>query len=237
MDVEIFIPCFIDQIYPETGMNMVKVLEKAGCKVHYNKSQTCCAQPAYNAGFWDEAREVATKFIKDFKGDRPIITPSGSCAGMVKGQYGKLFHNSSLHNQCKNTQERMYELSDFLVNVLEFTDFDATLNAKVAYHDACGALREYGIKQEPRTLLKKVKGLELVDLKYEETCCGFGGTFSVKFNDISTAMAEQKVENALDAGAEYIVSTDASCLMHMYGYVKKNKLPLKFLHIADVLVG
>jgi L-lactate dehydrogenase complex protein LldE len=235
MKVELFIPCFIDQLFPATAFNTVKLLEKAGCKVSYNPAQTCCGQPAFNAGFWDDAKEVGNKFLSDFSEDSVIVSPSASCTGMVKNYYNDLFTNTAVHNKCRAIQGNIYELSDFLVNILEFDYFGAELDGKAVYHDSCAGLRECKIKDEPRQLLSKVLGLELLDLKDGETCCGFGGTFAVKFDGISTAMAQQKVNNALDVGAEYIISTDTSCLMHMQGYIDKNNLPIQTMHIADVL--
>jgi L-lactate dehydrogenase complex protein LldE len=237
MLVDIFIPCFIDQIYPQTGMNMVKILEKLGVDVHYNGNQTCCGQMAFNSGFWDEAKEMGTKFIHDFPNDRPVISPSASCSGMIKNYYPWLFHNTALHYEYKQLRKNMYEFTDFLVNVLKLDDTGAEFNHVVTYHDSCAALREYGIRNEPRALLSKVKGLTLKEMNNNEVCCGFGGTFSVKFEPISTAMAEQKVKNALDTGAEYIVSTDSSCLMHQQAYIDKHKLPMKTMHIIDVLAS
>jgi L-lactate dehydrogenase complex protein LldE len=237
MVVDIFIPCFIDQVFPQTGMNMVKILESLELGVHYNTEQTCCGQMAFNSGFWDEARCMGEKFIRDFPNNRPVIAPSASCVGMVRNYYPQMFHNSSLHNEYKQLRGNLFEFTDFLVNKLGITRIGATFNAVVTYHDACAALREYGIKSEPRALLANVKGLELREMKDSDVCCGFGGTFSVKNEPISTAMAEQKVQNALETGAEYIVSTEASCLMHMEGYIKKHNLPIRTIHIADVLAS
>ncbi len=237
MLVDIFIPCFIDQIYPDVANNMVKVLEKVGCDVHYNIEQTCCGQPAFNGGFWDDCKEVGTKFIKDFSNDRYIVSPSASCVGMVRNYYGELFHNSALHNEYKQVQKNIYELSDFLVNVMHVTDLGAKLDGVATYHDSCAALRELKIKSEPRILLSKVKGLELREMKDTETCCGFGGTFSVKYESIAVAMADNKVENALATESEIIISTDQSCLMHLEGYIKKQGKPLKIMHLADVLAS
>jgi L-lactate dehydrogenase complex protein LldE len=216
---------------------MVKVLEKAGCTVHYNTNQTCCGQPAFNAGFWDESKEVCSKFIKDFSGSDYIVAPSASCVGFVRNYYPKLFDNSSLHNDVKDLQKRIYEFSDFMVNVLHVENTGATLNGKATYHDSCAGLRECRIKQEPRKLLSNVKGLELIEMNDVETCCGFGGTFAVKFEPISIAMAEQKVTNALATGADYIISTDLSCLMHIDGYIRNKGYQLKAMHIADVLAN
>lgn len=237
MNVQIFIPCFIDQLYPETAFNMVKVLEKAGCKVTYNTNQTCCGQPAFNAGFWEESKSICTKFLKDFEGADYIVAPSASCAGFVKNYYPKVFENSSSHNTVVQLGKRVYEFSDFLVNVLKQTDFGAVLNIKATYHDSCAALRECKIKTEPRQLLEKVSGLELVEMENVETCCGFGGTFAVKFEAISAAMADQKVTNATATGARYVISTDHSCMMHFGGYARAKGSDLQTMHIADVLAS
>lgn len=235
MKVQLFIPCFIDQLFPETAFNMVKVLEKACCDVAYNTNQTCCGQPAFNAGFVDEARTVATKFLKDFDTVDYIVAPSASCVGFVRNYYPKLFDNTSSHNTVKQLGKRVFEFTEFLTNVLKIDNYGASLNAKATYHDSCAALRECKIKDGPRKLLSRVKGLEIVEMHDNETCCGFGGTFSVKFESISIAMADQKVRNAMDTGAEYIISTDLSCLMQLDGYIKKNNFPIKTMHIADVL--
>ena len=237
MKVQIFIPCFVDQLYPQTAFNMVKVLEKAGCTVTYNESQTCCGQPAFNAGFWDDARAVCNKFLQDFEPGKVIVAPSASCVGFVRNYYQKLFDNSSVHNEVKAISQNIFELSDFLVNHLKISDFGASLKGKATYHDSCAGLRECGIKNEPRKLLTNVKGLEVVELNDVETCCGFGGTFAVKFEPISVAMAEQKVENALATQAEYLISTDLSCLMHLQGYINHKGYSLKTMHLADVLAS
>ncbi len=237
MNVQIFIPCFVDQLYPQTAFNMVKVLEKAGCKVNYNTNQTCCGQPAFNAGFWDDAKDVCSKFIKDFSGADYIVAPSASCVGFVRNYYSKLFDNSSQHYPVKDLQKRIFEFSEFMVNVLQVENVGATLNGKATYHDSCAGLRECKIKQEPRKLLSNVKGLEIIEMNDVETCCGFGGTFAVKFEAISIAMAEQKVTNAVATGAEYIISTDLSCLMHIDGYIRHKGINLKAMHIADVLAN
>jgi L-lactate dehydrogenase complex protein LldE len=237
MKVQLFIPCFVDQLYPQTAFNMIRVLEKAGCSVSYNPAQTCCGQPAFNAGFQDDAREVCKKFLDDFKEDIPVVTPSASCAGFVRNYYPQLFDNSSLHNEVKGLSNRCFELSEFLVQHKKITSFGARLQGKATYHDSCAGLRECKIKNEPRLLLANVEGLELVEMNDVETCCGFGGTFAVKFEPISISMAEQKVEHALATGAEYLISTDLSCLMHLQGYIDNKKYNLKTLHIAEVLAS
>jgi L-lactate dehydrogenase complex protein LldE len=237
MKIQLFIPCFMDQLYPNTAFNMVKVLEKFGCEVEYNTNQTCCGQPAYNAGFRNEAKEVCTKFINDFKGNNIIVTPSASCAGFIKNYYSELFNNTSVHNEVKQLQSRVVEFSDFLVNHLKVTNVGATLNVKATYHDSCAALREYKLKDEPRTLLRNVHQLELVEMKDNENCCGFGGTFAVKFDGISTAMADQKLANAKETNASVIISTDISCLMHIQGFSTKNNIGIETMHLADVLAS
>lgn len=217
---------------------MIKVLEKLGCTVDYDPGQTCCGQPAFNAGFWEESKPVCEKFIRENRGsDVPVVAPSASCTGFIRNYYPKLFANSSLHNDVRNLGARSFEFSDFLVNVLKVGKLGAKLPIRATYHDSCAGLRECHIKQEPRQLLEAVEGLELVEMNDVETCCGFGGTFAIKYESISVAMGEQKVHNALATGAEAIISTDLSCLMHLEGYIRKNNLPLKTMHIADVLAS
>ena len=237
MTVQIFVPCFIDQLFPSVAFNMVKVLEKAGCTVHYNPNQTCCGQPAFNAGFWGESRDVCRKFIDDFKDSDYVVAPSASCVGFVRNYYSKLFEHSSDQNHVIALSSSMFEFSEFLIKVLNMDDFGAVLEGKATYHDSCAALRECGLKQEPRMLLNKVKGLELVEMNDVETCCGFGGTFAVKFEPISVAMGEQKVNNAVATGAEYLISTDMSCLMHIDGCNEYQHKGLKVMHLADVLAS
>lgn len=237
MNVQLFIPCFVDQIYPETGFNMVKVLEKAGCTVDYNPNQTCCGQPAFNAGYWDEAKAVGQKFLKDFHTYDYIVAPSASCTGFVRNYYGKLFDNSASHNDMKLLQKNLFEFTEFLVKVLHVEDLGASLEGVATYHDSCSGLREINIKSEPRKLLEHVKGLEIREMEDTETCCGFGGTFAVKYEPISTGMADQKLANAMATDADYLISTDLSCLMHLDGYIKKRGLKIKPMHIADVLAS
>jgi L-lactate dehydrogenase complex protein LldE len=224
-------------LYPDAGFNTIKVLERAGCKVHYNPKQTCCGQPAFNAGYWGESKEVCNKFIDDFQDAECIVIPSASCAGFVKNYYSKIYDNAPNQKDIKEVQSKVFELSDFLINQLKIDDLGAVFNGKVAYHDSCAALRECNIRKEPKQLLSKVTGLELIEIKDNETCCGFGGTFSVKFEGISTAMGEQKVNNVVNTHAEYLVSTDLSCLIHLNGIIQKNGLNIKSLHLADILAS
>lgn len=229
MKVQLFIPCFVDQLYPETGFNMVKVLTKLGCEVSYNPEQTCCGQPAYNAGYRTECRSVARKFLDDFSPESIIVAPSGSCVGFVRHYYGQLFPDEK--------QLQFYEFTEFLVNVLGVSDVGARLDGVGVYHDACGALRDCGIKESPRVLLSHVTGLEMRESPDCETCCGFGGTFAVKFEPISVGMGEQKVLNAGFQGADFLISSDLSCLMHLDGYIEKHGHSLKTMHIVDVLAS
>ena len=237
MNVQIFIPCFIDQLYPQTAFNMVKVLRKSGCEVSYNKNQTCCGQPAFNAGYWEESKAVCTKFLQDFGGADYVVSPSASCIGFMRNYYPKLFDNSSVHNNVIKLGERSFEFSEFMVKVLGVNNVGARLEGLATYHDSCAALRECKIKQEPRELLSNVEGLQIAEMEDVETCCGFGGTFAVKFEPISIAMADQKVNHALATGAKYLISTDISCLMHLDGYIKNKGYNIKTLHIADVLAN
>ncbi|CAL1521256.1 (Fe-S)-binding protein [Chitinophaga sp. MM2321] len=235
--VQLFIPCFVDQFFPATAFNMVKILKHLGCQVSYNTKQTCCGQPAFNAGYWNECQEVARKFMEDFDTADYIVAPSGSCIGFVRNHYKKLFDNNAAHTQLLQLNERLYEFTEFLTQVLHVSDVGATLHGTGTYHDACGALRECGIKAAPRELLSHVKGLELQEAPDCEVCCGFGGTFAVKFEPVSIGMGEQKVLNAIATKADYLISTDLSCLMHLDGYIQQQGYAIKTMHIADVLAS
>jgi L-lactate dehydrogenase complex protein LldE len=237
MKVQLFIPCFIDQLYPQVAFNTVKILEKAGCTLAYNTQQTCCGQPAFNAGFWGESKDVCTKFVQDFDGVDYIVSPSASCAGFIRNSYGKLFENNAFQSPAKKVSSQIFELSEFLVKILGITDLGASFNGKVTFHDSCAGLRECNIKAEPRALLSQVNGLELVEMNDTETCCGFGGSFAVKYDTISVAMADQKIDNAIATDAEYIISTDMSCLMHIDGRINHNGQQIKVIHLADVLAS
>ena len=237
MQVQLFIPCFIDQLYPQVAFNTVKILEKAGCTVKYNTQQTCCGQPAFNAGFWGESKDVCTKFVQDFDGADYIVSPSASCAGFIRNNYGKLFENNAFQSPAKKVSSQIFELSEFLVQILNVTDLGASFIGKATFHDSCAGLRECNIKAEPRALLSQVEGLELVEMNDNETCCGFGGSFAVKYDTISVAMADQKIDNAIATEAEYIISTDMSCLMHIDGRINYNGQQIKVIHLADILAS
>jgi L-lactate dehydrogenase complex protein LldE len=237
MNVQLFVPCFIDQLYPQVAFNTIKVLEKAGCTVKYNEQQTCCGQPAFNAGFWSESKDVCTKFVQDFDGIDYIVSPSASCTGFVRNNYGQLFQNNAFQSPARKVSNQIFELSEFLTKIMNVTNLGAEFNAKITYHDSCAGLRECKIKEAPRSLLTQVKGLELVEMLNTETCCGFGGSFAAKYDTISVAMADQKIDNAIATEAEYIVSTDMSCLMHLDGRINFNGQAIKVIHISDVLAS
>ena len=235
MKVSLFIPCTIDQFMPDTAVNTFRVLEKAGCQVELLPQQTCCGMPAYQAGHWDKAKTIGEKFLKDIPENQPVIVPSAACVSMVKNGYNDLFTNTTLHNRCRSTQTYMYELSDFLIHVLGVDYFGAELETRAMYMDSCSALRGCGIKAEPRQLLKNVAGFELIESAEAEVCCGAGGGLAWTNEQLASAMAEQKLAQAIDLGAECIVSTDAACLLHLKSYIDQQNLLLKTYHLADVL--
>ncbi len=235
MRVTLFIPCYIDQFFPQIGGHMVDLLCELGHEAAYPRRQTCCGQPAFNAGHHDAATCVARWFLDVFRDAETIVTPSGSCAAMVKTYYADLFDGQPEAATARELGARTWEWSDFLVNELGVTDVGARFAERVTYHDGCHGLRELNIKAQPRTLLQHVRGLELVEMDAAEVCCGFGGTFSVKYPQVSTAMAEAKCASAERTGARYIVSGDASCLMHLQGYIDCQGHDLRCLHLTEVL--
>lgn len=257
MRVALFVPCFVDQLFPNAAISMVKVLERLGIEVHYPMEQTCCGQPAFNTGYWDEARRVATRYVEIFDKANcdAIVAPSGSCTSMVRVFYRELFgigHEAKesgargwepealspeFLKRLASVSENTFEFSEFLTKKLKITDVGARFEAKVTFHDSCHLLRELRCKDEPRQLLRAVKGLELVEMKECETCCGFGGTFSAKFPAISTAMDEVKINSIKETGAEYVVACDSSCLMQIDGYLKRQNIPIKSISLAEVLAS
>ena len=220
---------------------MVKVLQRLNIEVDYPLQQTCCGQPAFNTGYWDEARELAKRYCEIFADAEAVVSPSGSCVAMVRNFYPELLgvnpHGQQVDPRWQRVCANTFEFSEFLVKKLGVTDVGAKFPAKVTYHDGCHALRELRLKEEPRRLLCHVRGLELVEMDKAETCCGFGGTFSVKFPMISCAMDEVKVASIQRTGAEYVVSADSSCLMQIDGYAKRRKLPIKTVSLAEVLAA
>lgn len=237
MKVDIFIPCYIDQIYPETGYNMVKILEKIGVTVNYNKNQTCCGQISFKEGYWDHAKSIGEKFIRDFMSCQYVVAPSASCVSMVRKYYDELFYNSALHNEYRLLKKNIFEISDFLVNKLNVKDVAATFEHTVTIHDSCSSIREYGLHDESRILLQNVRGVEIVEMTRKDLCCGFGGFFSTRNEAIANSMAEEKINYALETGAEYIVSNESTCLMFLQSYIDQKKLPIKTIHLVDILAS
>ena len=235
MKVTLFIPCFVDQLMPQAGLDTARVLRRIGCEVEFRKEQTCCGQPAFNSGYWNDARPVAERFVEVFKSAETVVCPSGSCTTMVRNFYPEPLQGSRLRDEAIRLGKRVFEFSEFLVKKAERSDMDAEFAHRVAYHDACHALRELRLKQEPRELLSKVRGLELAEMPHSEECCGFGGTFATKFAMISAAMGESKAANAAAVQAEYITSTDPSCLMHLEGILRKRNSPIRTIYLASIL--
>jgi L-lactate dehydrogenase complex protein LldE len=235
MTITLFIPCFVDALFPRAGISMVEILERLGHKVICPEKITCCGQPPFNSGYWDEARSVASGVLDQLKDAEAVVIGSGSCGAMLKKFYPELFAKTPQAELAGQISSRTWEFSDFLVSKLGVTDLGASFPHKVTFHDGCHGLRELSLKKPPRALLGSVKGLQLVEMSEAETCCGFGGTFSAKFPMISTAMGEVKCASAAETKAEYIVSNDSSCLMHIQGLLSRQGSPLKTIHLAEVL--
>ena len=234
MTVTLFIPCFVDLLYPQVGVSMVKILEKLGQKVKCPEAPACCGQPAFNTGYWDESRDVAVKVLEQLQDAEVVVIASGSCGAMMKVFYPDLFAGTPHEGLAKKVSAKCFEFSQFLVDKLGVADLGAKFSHKVTFHDGCHSLREMHIHAAPRKLMERVQGLQLVEMK-QTVCCGFGGTFSAKFPMISTAMGEVKCDLALDTGAEYIASCDSSCLMHIQGLIDRQKKPIKTIHLAEIL--
>jgi L-lactate dehydrogenase complex protein LldE len=235
MTVALFIPCFMDALFPRAGISMVEILERLGHKVVCPEEIICCGQPPFNSGYWDEARAIAANVLPQLKDAEVIVIGSGSCGAMLKNFYPELFKDTVQSELAKQISSRTWEFSEFLVKKLGVTDLGAKFPHKVTFHDGCHGLRELGIKKSPRTLLNRVHGLQLIEMSEAETCCGFGGTFATKFPMISTAMGDAKCANAVETGAEYIVSNDSSCLMHLQGLLSRQGKAIKTIHLAEVL--
>jgi L-lactate dehydrogenase complex protein LldE len=235
MTITLFIPCFVDAIHPQVGISMVHILEGLGHKVECPKELACCGQPAFNAGYWDESRAVAVNVLNRLKDAETVVIASGSCGAMLKVFYPELFAKTAQADAAKSLSTRVWEFSDFLVTKLGVDDVGARFPARVTFHDGCHGLRELGIKKSPRTLLSKVRDLQLLEMKDAETCCGFGGSFAVKFPMISTAMGEVKCASANETQADYIVSNDSSCLMHLQGLLSRQGKRIKTIHLAEIL--
>ena len=240
----IFITCLVDTFFPAVGENMVSVLSRLGVETEFIEEQTCCGQPAFNSGYQQDAKAVAERFLtvfdkalNDTSGkDIYIVCPSGSCTSMVKVFYKELFHNDlQLLDNASRVSAQTYEFTDFLVNVLNTSDVGAEYDGVITYHDSCHMLRELGINDAPRELIRSVKGAQFTEMEMHDDCCGFGGTFSVKFPDVSVSMLDEKIDCITKSGADTVVSADMGCLMNIGGALSRRNIPVKVMHIADLL--
>ena len=236
MKVSLFITCLIDQFAPQVGVSMVGVLRRLGVEVDFPYDQTCCGQPAYNSGFQDEARGLAARFIKVFERSEYVVSPSGSCASMVRKFFPDLFkHDRLMLERANHLASRTYEFTEFLINVVGVEDVGARFEGKVALHQSCHLLRELNVRSEPLRLLKAVKGIELVELERADMCCGFGGLFSIKYPHISGGILQEKIDTIKQASADVIVATDHGCLMHIAGGLSRQGIATRTMHIAELL--
>ena len=239
MRVGLFVTCLVDLMRPRIGFAALKLLEAAGCEVFVPSAQTCCGQPAYNSGDRASARELARKVLNEFEGFDYIVVPSGSCGGMIRTHFPDLFRDAPAERErVRKLCERTYELTDFLVNVAKLKALPASFGGTITYHDSCSGLRELGVKDQPRALLARLPGLALKEMEEAETCCGFGGTFAVKFGEISTHIAERKCANIVASGADAVVLGDLGCMLNIEGRLRRRgDTKTKVLHIAEVLAG
>jgi L-lactate dehydrogenase complex protein LldE len=235
--ITLFVPCFVDQFVPQVAADMATVLRRLGYGLSFPEEQTCCGQPAFNAGFWDEARPLAEKFVGVFRHADVIVCPSGSCTTMVRCFYPELLASSPLRDEAVALGKRVFEFSEFLVDVAGVTDTGASFPHKVTYHDSCHLLRELHIRRQPRELLQHVQGLELVELNFSEECCGFGGTFAIKFPEISGAMGDVKTTHIEASGADFVTSCDPSCLLHIEGVLRRKGARARTIHLASILAA
>jgi L-lactate dehydrogenase complex protein LldE len=231
----LFVTCIIDQFYPQVGVSAVRVLRKLGVDVDFPVAQTCCGQAVYNSGFTRQAHQLALRVLDSFRNSQYVVVPSGSCAAMMRVFYLDLFEDDPHLPQAQELASKVYEFSEFLVKVLKVDDVGAAYPGKAAYHPSCHLLRELEVREEPCQILGKVSGLELVDLPQAEACCGFGGTFSVKYPHISEGMVAEKVSNLLSTNADTLVSCDMSCLMNISGALSRQGRDIKVRHLAQVL--
>jgi len=232
----LYVTCIIDQLYPEVGVSVVRVLRKLGVQVDFPPDQTCCGQPLFNSGYATQARQLAERVLHSFKDATYVVVPSGSCAAMMRVFYLDLFEDDPvMHRRAQEFSSKVYEFSEFLVKVLNVTSIDAHAEGTATYHPGCHLLRELGVREEPQKLLANVDGLDMVDLPDAEACCGFGGTFSVKYPHISEGMVANKVTNVLATGADTLVSCDMSCLMNIGGALSRQQHPVNVKHLAQML--
>ena len=236
--VSLFVTCIVDQLFPKVGIAMAGVLERLGYEVDFPEDQTCCGQPAFNSGYRDEARTVARHFLKVFEQCETVVAPSGSCVSMVTHHFPELFQKDpEILARLETFNKRVWEFSNFLTDVAGVEDVGARFEHVVTFHDGCHSLRELGIKDPPRRLLRRVRGLELREMLPAEECCGFGGTFSVKFAELSGAMARTKIEAIVKTGAKTVVSLDPSCLMQIQGALSRAGSDIRTMHLAEVLAS
>jgi L-lactate dehydrogenase complex protein LldE len=239
MRVGLFVTCLVDLMRPSIGFAALRLLEAAGCEVVVPPAQTCCGQPGYNSGDQKAAKALALKVLREFEGCDYVVLPSGSCAGMIRVHYPALFKDDPAVNESiKRLSARTYELTDFLVNIARLQDIPGNYSGTLTYHDSCSGLRELGVQAQPRALLSKMPGVKITEMQESTTCCGFGGTFSVKFGEISARMADNKCEHIARTGAGAIVAGDLGCLMNIEGRLRRRgDLDTRVLHIAEVLAG
>ena len=236
MRASLFIPCLVDQFHPKVGENVVRVLKKIGVSVDYTDEQICCGQPFFKSGWWKKTLPLAKNTIRAFKGAKAVVAPSGSCVNTIRNHYVELFRDDPIWlEQAQELSRKTYEFSEFLIHVIQVEDVGAAYKGKVTYHDSCQVLRGLGISSEPRQLLRKVRGLELIEMEDSDVCCGFGGLFSMKFPHIAQAMVAEKVKNIIATGAEAVVGCEMSCLMHIGGYLGHQGLQVRAVHLADIL--
>jgi L-lactate dehydrogenase complex protein LldE len=236
--VSLFVTCMVDQLFPNVGIAMADVLERLGYRVDFPENQTCCGQPAFNSGYREEARTVARHFLETFAASEQIVVPSGSCTSMITHHFADLFQKEPATLALVHAMEKkVFEFATFLTDVAGVEDVGARFEEVVTFHDGCHALRELGIRNAPRRLLARVQGLELREMSPAEECCGFGGTFSVKFAELSGAMARTKIEAILGTGAKTVVSLDPSCLMQIQGALSREGHGIRTLHLAEVLAS
>lgn len=239
MKVSLFVTCLIDQLYPNVGAATVEVLRRAGCEVVFDDRQTCCGQPAFNTGYRSEAVKFAKRFIEIFEESdaEAIVSPSGSCTAMVKHFYELFPNDENWRKRAEAIASKTHEFGSFLVNVLKMEDVGAKFQGRVTWHDACHGLRDLKIKNEPRRLLQNIEGAEFVELPNADSCCGFGGTFSVKYPEISVAILDNKIEAIEKSNVKAVISCDSSCLMQIGGRLSRNGSKVKALHIAEILAA
>ncbi|MBP0614637.1 (Fe-S)-binding protein [Jiella mangrovi] len=236
--VALFVTCLVDLFRPSVGFAAIKLLEEAGCRVVVPSSQTCCGQPAYNSGDRMDTRAIARQVIATFEAYDYVVAPSGSCGSTLKKHYPELFAgDSEWETRAKGFAAKVFELVSFLTDVMGLERVDASLQATVTYHDSCSGLRELGIREQPRKLLKSVAGLTLTELPDADVCCGFGGTFAVKYPDVSNAIVGKKARRVAGTGADMLLAGDLGCLMNMDGKLKRENLGVEVRHVAEVLAG